>query len=458
VQIRTRLTFQFTLWVSTIVLLSFLAIYLFSKQFAEQDFARRLRERAITSAILLIKVDQVDSLLLKVIDRAKRDNLFRERIRVYDQADKEIYASGDTMKLPISEQILAQVKLKGELQTVFNEFAIAGIPFKDRDTTYTILASAEDVIGYNRLVDLRRLLMALFIIVMGLVFISGWIYSGRALRPIQKIITNVQNISPQNLSQRLEESPHPDEMGKLILIFNGLLARIENAFKLQKMFVSNVSHELKNPLTNITSQLEVTLLNERPREEYQRTIESVLEDIKSLNHLSVSLLDLARLTHDSDTFTMAEVRLDEILWDAREHVRAIDQNYKVEVIIKDMPDDENRLLVNGNPHLLRTAFQNVIENACKFSEDGRAEVTLMCKAEALVVEVVDRGPGIEEKDLEHVFQPFFRTDATSKVKGYGVGLSLSQRIISIHKGEISIDSNPGKGTRIFVTIQPAHGF
>jgi len=440
------------------VLFSFLAIYLFSKQFAEQDFSRRLREKAITSAFLLIKVDQVDTVLLKIIDRAKRDNLFRERIRVYDQEDKEIYASGDTMKLPISERVIFQVKQEGEQRTVFNEFTVAGIPFNDRDKSYIIVASAEDVIGYNRLVDLRRLLMALFFIVVGLVSISGWIYSGRALRPIQKIITSVQSISPQNLSQRLEESPHPDEMGKLILIFNGLLARIENAFKLQKMFVSNVSHELKNPLTNITSQLEVTLLNERPREEYQRTIESVLEDIKSLNHLSVSLLDLARLTHDSDTFTMVEVRLDEILWEARERVAAIDGNYKVEVIIKDMPEDESRLLVNGNPHLLRTAFQNIIENACKFSEDGRAEVMLLCKADELVVEVVDRGPGIEKKDLENVFQPFFRTDSTSKVKGYGVGLSLSQRIISIHKGKISIESNPGQGTRISVALLPATGF
>ncbi len=457
-QIRTRLTLQFTLLVSTIVLLSFLAIYLFSERLAKQDFSRRLREKAITSAFLLIKVDQVDTVLLKIIDRAKRDNLFRERIRVYDEADKEIYASGDTMKLPITQQVIAKVKLEGEQQTVFNEFTVAGIPFNDRAKSYIIVASAEDVIGYNRLVDLRRLLTALFVIVIGLVFISGWIYSGRALRPIQKIITNVQNISPQNLSQRLEESPHPDEMGKLIMIFNGLLTRIENAFKLQKMFVSNVSHELKNPLTNITSQLEVTLLNERPREEYQRTIESVLEDIKSLNHLSVSLLDLARLTQDSDTFTMAEVRLDEILWETRERVGAIDHQYRIEISIKNMPEDESRLLVNGNPHLLRTAFQNIIENACKFSEDSRAEVELVCEPGELRVQVTDRGPGIEKKDIDNVFQPFFRTDATSKVKGYGVGLSLSQRIISIHKGKISIESTPGSGTCITVLLPPARGF
>ncbi|MBN8577533.1 MAG: HAMP domain-containing protein [Cytophagales bacterium] len=456
-QIRTRLTLQFTLLVSTIVVLSFLAIYFFASQFTEQDFERRLREKAITSAILLIKVDQVDTTLLKIIDRAKRDNLYRETIRVFDHEGKEIYHSGDTIRLPINAQLFAEVQAEGEHKLRYEEFTVAAIPFRDRGKDYVIIALAEDVNGYNRLVDLRRLLMAQCFILIGLVFISGWIYSGRALRPIQKVIADVQSVSPQNLSHRLEESKHPDEIGKLISMFNGLLARIENAFKLQKMFVSNVSHELKNPLTNITSQLEVTLLNERPREEYQHTIKSVLEDIKSLNHLSVSLLELARLTHDSDTFTMAEVRLDEILWDARDRVAAIDLSYKIEIIIENMPEDESRLMVNGNPHLLKTAFQNIIENACKFS-DGQAEVKLVCRPGELEVRVQDNGPGIEQEDLENVFQPFFRTDATSKVKGYGVGLSLSQRIISIHKGKISIESTPGQGTQLLVTLPSAHGF
>ncbi len=454
-QIRTRLTLQFTVLVSTIVLVSFFAIYFFTEQFTEQDFSRRLREKAITSAILLIKVQQIDTTLLKIIDRAKRDNLYRESIRVYDEVGKEIYFNGDTVKLGINAQLFDEVKAAGEKKLKHNEYTVTGIPFKDRGKEYVIIASAEDVNGFNRLVDLRRLLIALFIILIAIVSFSGWIYAGRALKPIKRIITDVQNISPQNLSQRLEESPHLDEMGKLILIFNGLLARIENAFQLQKLFVSNVSHELKNPLTNITSQLEVTLLNERDKEEYRETIESVLEDIKSLNHLSNSLLDLARLTRQSDSFTMSKVRLDEVLWETRENVIAIDPQYKIEVEILNMPEDETKLYVNGNPYLLRTAFQNLIENACKFSNDAKALITLTCQKDDLKVTVSDNGPGIEKKDLENVFQPFFRTDATSKVKGYGVGLSLSQRIISIHKGKIAIESTPGKGTSVNVVLSPS---
>jgi methyl-accepting chemotaxis protein len=234
VQIRTRLTLQFTVLVSTIVLLSFFAIYFFTFQFTEQDFARRLREKAITAAILLIKVDQVDTTLLKIIDRAKRDNLYRESIRVFDEAGKEIYFSGDTVKLGIYDSLFLAVKSEGEKKIVHNEYTVTGIPFKDNGQEYVIIASAEDVNGYNRLIDLRRLLTAHFIILIVLVSISGWIYAGRALQPIKRIISDVQNISPQNLAQRLKESPHPDEMGKLINIFNGLLARIENAFQLQK--------------------------------------------------------------------------------------------------------------------------------------------------------------------------------------------------------------------------------
>lgn len=454
-QIRTRLTLQFTVLVSTIVLLAFLAIYFFTEQFTHQDFTRRLRERAITSAILLIKVDQVDTTLLKVIDRAKRDNLYRESIRVFNPEAKEIYTSGDTARITIIDSLVRQTLRKGELKMRYNEFTITGIPFKDRGKDYVIIARAEDVIGYNRLIDLRRLLIGLFISLILLVAISGWVYAGRALRPIQRIMNDVQNISPQDLSKRLEAGPHPDEMGKLITIFNGLLTRIEKAFQLQRLFVSNVSHELKNPLTNITSQLEVTLLNERSNHEYKQTIASVLEDIKSLNHLSNSLLDLARLTRESDRFTMSKVRLDEILWETRESVSLIDSKYRVEVSLVDMPEDESRLYVNGNPYLLKTAFQNLIENACKFSRDSTATVTLRCQKEEFILEVSDNGPGIEKKDFENVFQPFFRTDATSKVKGYGVGLSLTQRIISIHKGEIKLESIPGSGTRITIILKLA---
>lgn len=457
-QIRTKLTLQFSVMVSVIVLITFVTIYYLTVEFAERDFYRRLREKAITSAILLIKVEQVDSALLQVIDRAKRDNLYRETVHVFDQENKELYFSGDTIKLDITPNILDRIRMSQEFHFQEKGFQLMGVLFKDGSNQYVSVVGAIDIHGQRRLSNQRTVLVIAFFILVAVTLAAGWIYSGRALRPLQRIMDDVESISPQNLDQRLKEGKHQDEMGKLIFIFNKLLDRISNAFKLQKMFVSNVSHELKNPLTNITSQLEVTLLKERSKEEYRSTIESVLEDIKGLNMLSNSLLELARLSRNSDSFSMSKLRLDEILWDARDTVTSIDTRYQVEIEIRDMPEEENMLYVEGNPYLLKTAFQNIIENACKFSSDMLAKVLLTIKGEYLEVQVSDRGPGIGEKDIGHVFEPFFRTDATSKVGGYGIGLSLCNRIISIHKGKIKIDSKLGAGTTVAVQLKVAASF
>jgi signal transduction histidine kinase len=450
-QIRTRLTLQFTILVSTIVLMAFMAIYFFTYQFSEREFYRRLKDKAVTSAILLIKVEGVDSALLQVIDRAKRDNLYKETIRIYDHENKEIYFSGDTTKF-LDLESFNNVRKYGEQRIEKSGFDVMGVLFRDKGFDYVVVAAAVDINGTARLKDLQTLLTIAYLILTAVVFISGWIYSGRALRPIKRIMAEVKSISPQNLDQRLKESLYEDEMGKLILIFNELLGRIAKAFQLQKMFVSNVSHELKNPLTNITSQLEVTLLKERSKEEYKQTIESVLEDIRGLNQLSNSLLELARLNREQDSFTMNRVRLDEIIWEVRDFISTIDPTYRVEVGIHEMPEDENKLTVLGNPYLLKIAFQNIVENACKFAPNKQAKITLTSINAELVVEVSDQGPGIEQKDLNNVFEPFFRTDATSKVKGYGIGLPLSHRILSIHKGRIDLVSSPGHGTLVRVSL------
>ena len=247
--------------------------------------------------------------------------------------------------------------------------------FRDKGD-YTVIAGAINREGQQRLADLRTLLITLFVVMVLLVALVGWAYSGRALRPIQKVMSEVEGISPLDLSKRVHDTGQPDEIGKLVAIFNVMLSRIEGAFSLQKTFVANVSHELKNPLTKVTSQLEVTLLNERENSEYRSTIASVLEDIKDLNQMSNSLLELAQLSRDDSSFSMTRVRLDEILWEVRERIETMEISHQVIIELRDLPEDETKLYVNGNPHLLKTALRNVIENACKFSPEKKSQVVL----------------------------------------------------------------------------------
>ncbi len=452
-QIRTRLTIQFALLVSCILAAAFFSLYIIAKQHSDDDFFRRLHEKALTSAILLLKVEQVDSTLLKTIDLSKRDVLFRENISVFTDARKEIYTNNDSLEFTVSEKTFSEIIKGREIRFHEGDFDIVGLRFTDRGQAYVIIAGAIDRDGHLRMIDLRGLLLTLFFVMIAIVTLAGWIYAGRALMPIKKVVKEVLDISTVDLSQRLHGGEKPDEIGKLVSILNGLLGRIQNAFTLQKTFVTNVSHELKNPLTKITSQLEVTLLNNRSEEEYRAITQSVLEDIRELNHLSNSLLELASLNQDNRNFTMTRVRIDEILWDIRESVQSMNTSYKVNFHAMTMPENEERLYLLANPHLLKTAIQNLVENACKFSNDNTATVSLDCSHGEIEIKIFDNGIGIEEKELENIFQPFYRTNNTSQIKGYGIGLSLSQKIVSIHNGTMAVDSTVGQGTLIRVVFR-----
>ncbi len=454
-QIRTRLTLRFTVLVSAIVLISFLVIYTLAHQFIQQEFYSRLNDKAVTSAILLLKVQEVDSTLLKVIDRAKRDMLNQQFVKIYNPEGELLYNSADSVLFTLSPAYLTQIKTNRLIQFKRDQYEMIGFKFRDQNRDYIVVGGAVDTGGRQQLKNLKRLLTVLFVIMILIVGYAGWVFSARALRPINKVISDVKNLSPNNLGLRLTPAAQQDEIGKLISIINEQLARIEAAFNLQKMFVANVSHELNNPLTKITSQLEVTLFKPRPLEEYQNTIESVLEDIRELNQLSASLLELARIAQNENTFVRQQVRLDEILWEVRDSLQAMDARYVVNVEIRDMPDDDRQLCVMGNPYLIKVALRNIVENACKFSANHRAQVTLQRTDDRLMVSIADKGIGMKEADVAHIFQPFYRTDASSKIKGHGVGLSLSHRIVAIHYGQIHVDSALGVGTLVTVSLPGA---
>ncbi|GHN02030.1 two-component sensor histidine kinase [Cytophagales bacterium WSM2-2] len=457
-QIRSRLTLQFTVLVSAILIAAFSILYTLVWQNNHDAFRKRLHDKALTSAILLLKVDQVDSALLKIIDLSKRDVLYKENISVYDSSYRELYTNDESLEFHVSKADYRSVLSGKELFFKHGDFDVVGIPYEYKGSKYVVLSGAIDKDGTARLAALRGLIYILTPLLVAIVGLAGWIFAGKALKPIVRVMKEVQEMSPTELGQRLTGSDNPDEIGKLISIFNQLLDRIEDAFQLQKSFVSSVSHELNNPLTKITSQLEVTLLSERDNEDYKKILLSVLEDIRDLNRLSSSLLELAYLNQGSQNFTMSAVRVDEILWETREDITSTTRDYRVQIHIDKMPENQEELCTQAHPQLLKTALTNIIENACKFSSDHTAFVFLSCESKRVIIRVVDKGPGIRKDDLEKIFQPFYRTNNTSKVRGHGIGLPLAQRIISIHQGTIAINSSPGVGTEVSVALKMLSGF
>jgi signal transduction histidine kinase len=226
---------------------------------------------------------------------------------------------------------------------------------------------------------------------------------------------------------------------------------------IQRRFISNASHELSTPLTSISSQLEVTLHKERNPEEYKQVMLSIYEDVHQMRQLTKSLLEIAK-TGSQGTIELNEVRIDEVLFKVMSDVRKISPSYQVELHFGEFPEDEKKFLVFGNNDLLYSSVKNFVENGCKYSPDHLSWVDLSFEEDQIIIQVKNHGNVIAEEEMDHIFLPFYRTNAATHVKGFGLGLALAKRIISLHRGSITVLSDMNKGTIFTIQLPSVKAF
>lgn len=452
--IRTRLTVQFTVLVSSILLITFLTIYLLRVEYVEEEFFDRLEKKAQTTTELLMKVNEVSSDLLRIIDKSNYDVFINEKLVVYNAKNQEIYTNNDTITYQITPELLNRIRQEKKVRLTLNHQLALGLFFADSYGGVTTIIGAEDLWGRENLDSLSQILVWLYLLEVILFGFAGWYFSGRAMSPITRIINQVKQLFPNQLDQPLTVENPQDEIGQLTLTFNDLLGRLSEAFRLQNLFISNVSHELKNPLMRMGTQLDVAMLKERSTVDYQSLIISVRQDIRELSHLAETLLDLAKVNDESQRIFYGEVRIDEVLWDARSLLLSAEPNYLITVQFDEDISSENQLLVNGNPHLLKTAFVNLMENGCKFSDNSHVNVHVFFTKEGIQLEFQNTGETIASEEMKLIFRPFYRRDGASHIKGYGVGLSLVERIIKLHESWLHVSSDQATRTTIFTIVLP----
>lgn len=231
-----------------------------------------------------------------------------------------------------------------------------------------------------------------------------------------------------------------------------MLDRLENSFDAQKYFVSNISHELRTPLSTIVGELQIALIKDRSAPEYKEVIQLALADAQKLARLSNGLLDLAKASYDQTEIGRKQLRIDELLLDARNAVIKSNEGYRVDIQFEQEIENDDLISVNGNEYLLKVAFMNLMENACKFSADHQCTVTIHYQERVLVLRFTDKGIGIPVTDLPNIFTAFYRGNNQGYATGNGIGLSLTQKILAMHQGVISVTSTPGAGSAFTVEL------
>ena len=426
-----------------------MVIYLENEFNRQQEFKARLREEALTSAEILFGREEISPELLKLLDKNQMTVLPQEEIVVYNSGDKLIYESG-TDYLKVEPSVLNQIRQEKELSFQQGNHEVLGLVYNNGKENLLIIASARDKYGLIEQGNLGFILASGSLLMILIFCLTGWFFAGRVLKPIQNIIKSVDNIGASQLDLRLDEGNQTDELAQLAQRFNKMLDRLEKAFRLQRSFVSHASHELRTPLTAITGQIQVSLLANDNPQELKLMIQSVLEDVQQLNRLTNNLLDITSIDSDDSQTNFKRVNIAEIAWQVRDIL--LKKNIHHQAILQ--LDEKSDFLpeIKGNEALLYTAFLNLMENGIKFSADKMVKVNFKINPKDVVISFQNSGAIIQSNELNGIFESFRRGSNARNTKGHGVGLSLTQKIVNLHKGEISVNSSENEGTTFTIVL------
>jgi signal transduction histidine kinase len=452
-QIRTKLTLLYLLIAASILASVLLVVYFSYKRNALSSFFEGLKAQSeITLNTAIRKGDDLHP-LPNTWPAPDGDTLpYRDNVSIYNDTYDRVF-SLNPQAVPVSTKVLQDAYSQGETRfRHFNHEAIGmlvQIPGRG-----TLVIVSEGYFDPSGLLNLRNTLLFSFLFGILLIAASGWYFAGRALAPVSQIMNEVDALHPSDLSKRLPKGVNRDEMYRLSETFNRLLDRVEHAFRMQRMFLSNVSHELRNPLTAIRTQLDVVLQRDRNADVYKKALQSVLDDIQSIIGVEEKLLQLARIYNDTRPIALDRVRLDDLLWQSKAVLQKRHPEYKVSLDFHDLPDTDEPLFIQANELLLNTAIGNLMDNGCKYSPDHRVLVRAYFRENGRhEVDVCDLGPGIPPEEIALIFEPFFRSPRHLQVKGTGVGLSLVKSILDLHRIQMKVICPP-EGGSVFKLLFP----
>jgi two-component system OmpR family sensor kinase len=270
----------------------------------------------------------------------------------------------------------------------------------------------------------------------------------RALMPIDQIGSTLESIQATDLSQRVQTITTDSELTRLSSSINRLLDRLQASFTAMRAYTSEVSHQLKTPLTVMKTAVQAAIRDGRP-ERVRQTLEELSRDIDALTATISDLRNYALADADSAPSGSDPINVSDVFMEAAEIIRALAEAREITCEIS----IEAGLRARANPVRLRQVVLNLGENAVQFTpRGGNIHIALRRDHEHVVLEIADTGSGIRPADMPHVFEQNFRARRVDGCRGSGLGLAIAKRIVEAHSGEITLTSAYGRGTRVLVNL------
>ena len=489
--LRSKLIFSYAAVVGLFLLLAVGGTVVVAATYGQRSAFDDLRQKgALIFPLLQVEVNNSARPAAQPLLARLRDGIQRSGVRVLlvnadtmvvvDDSSTAFHAVGQTFKMPsgsiaqaslysqkgfegtfryAAEKVMfdyvargIRVPAAGRLRNGLSDITGSGTSGAGQPTAYIVVlaqpqrdvrALVASLTGYLGPVALVALLLSL---------VTGFLLARSISRPIARLAEGAASMASGDYGTRISVEGR-DELAALTERFNEMALEVGRAHQMQRDFVANISHDLKTPLTSIQGFSQAMLDGAITEPEgYARAAEVINSEAERMGRLVNDLLDLSRLQNSLDTLQLAPTDLAELLGQVVTAMQP--QAAKAGVELKfDPPGAPAPTLADQDR--LKQAFSNLIDNAIKFTPEGRGVRVSLDPGTHLQVTVADNGPGIPAEDLPRVMERFYQVDKSRQAQGgrsAGLGLAIAREIVRAHHGEISIDSAPLRGAAVRVVL------
>jgi len=440
-KLKHRLSLYSVFIFSVVVLIISAIIYFSFSNEMERKELQSLESKTLLAAIYYLEQDELPVLEHNNIKTQLQKSISRNDIMVVDK-NNQIFGGKMAVDENISKKFIDNIRLTKSDFFVTKTYFYRGLYYEDNQGNFVVITRESKQEFNERAQSLLHILISVFLIGLLIIYVFSNYLGYLAYEPIIKIIDQIKERDSKNFTQPLVLKKSYTEIEDLIINYNHFIDRISQTFTVQKNFIDYVSHELRTPITALLGTLEVTKQKKRTEEEYQEVINQLQQ---YTNDLQETLDQMMLLSGAKTSFEFESIRIDEVVWQVIENAILYHQA-KINVDIK--VENTNLLSIEGNEKLLELAFNNLVSNAIKYSDNKPIHIQFLEVDNRLEIQIVDQGIGILEEDLVKIKQNFFRGRNTQKYQGKGVGLSMANVILVLHQIQLEISQNKPEGTVI----------
>ncbi|TFG44704.1 MAG: HAMP domain-containing protein [Gemmatimonadales bacterium] len=475
--IRGRLTFWYTVALTATVLVFGTALYLERRQSSVRELDQRLALEADFARRWLNESYQVLSTVLRPTDPqeiqpgvAANFEGVRDLLLVFDRAGRTLYLNDPVRQLNFAaiERLVALVGPAPVGSSIGTAVLPAGegpmrhvtLPVDGAGTEVgaVVVAAPLSAVAFGPADLVQSMVLIVPLILLSSV-VLGWFLAGRAMRPVERLMDEVQEVTDgRSLHRRVAVPTSGDELARLAVTLNAMFSRLEQSFSQLRRFTADASHELKTPLTVLRTGVERSLVHPGIPPEVLEALDTTLEQLNQLNELVDSLLMLARADEGRAPLALEVQDLRALVVDVGETAEMLGEQHGLSTRVV-VPD--HAVAVPVDAHRMQQLLLNLVTNAVKYTPaGGSVGVVLEDEGEGVRLTVRDTGIGIASVDLPHIFDRFWRADParsrTGNRPGVGLGLAITKWIAEAHGGTIAVQSRPGRGSS-FVVYLPRTG-